>query len=245
MEKELNTPKKSSQNSLFIDRAKGCIYGSLIGDAWGAPLEFTRNIDKSKVNWAKSMPGGGPIQVGPGQVTDDSELAICLFEGLRQGMLKENLTNLEQPLFLPDNIARMYGKWIRSPPFDIGNTTRNALNTVRNKNIPNPSNTCTSASYSLNTNSQSNGSTMRMAPLAVYLSQLESEEDIFKAIKIDTNHTHSNPIIEECNFAIALCVRALLNGATPEEAYNIVKIYTENCNTDLKLWFEEMEQNKC
>ena len=32
-----------------------------------------------------SMPGGGCHKVAPGQVTDDSELAMCLLHGLVAG----------------------------------------------------------------------------------------------------------------------------------------------------------------
>jgi len=28
------------------------------------------------------MPGGGPFKLAPGQITDDSELALCLGKGL-------------------------------------------------------------------------------------------------------------------------------------------------------------------
>lgn len=31
------------------------------------------------------MPGGGPHFVGPGQVTDDSELATCMMWGIIKG----------------------------------------------------------------------------------------------------------------------------------------------------------------
>lgn len=28
------------------------------------------------------MPGGGPFRLNPGQITDDSELAMCIMRGL-------------------------------------------------------------------------------------------------------------------------------------------------------------------
>ena len=31
------------------------------------------------------MPGGGPFRLAPGQITDDSELAMCLMWGLIEG----------------------------------------------------------------------------------------------------------------------------------------------------------------
>jgi len=64
--------------------------------------------------------------VGPGQITDDSELAICLARGLLEDPSSLNL----------DNIALYYKHWINSPPFDIGATTRNALGVLKNTNSP-------------------------------------------------------------------------------------------------------------
>lgn len=93
----------------FKDRALGCIMGAFIGDASGANLEFVRNITESKVEKGIEMKGGGPLQIGPGQITDDSELAMCLLHGLASGKGKFN----------PDLICYYYGKWIKSPPFGI------------------------------------------------------------------------------------------------------------------------------
>eukprot|EP00775_Hariotina_reticulata_P002837 gene2837-3130_t len=65
------------------------------------------------------MPGGGYWRVGPGQVTDDSEMALCLMQALMH-----HPASTVAPL---DDIAAMYIRWLNSPPFDIGMTTRNAL----------------------------------------------------------------------------------------------------------------------
>lgn len=34
------------------------------------------------------MPGGGVHAVGPGQITDDTELALCLAQGMHKGETK-------------------------------------------------------------------------------------------------------------------------------------------------------------
>ena len=64
-----------------------------------------------------------------------------------------------------DAISQYYSEWIRSAPFDIGFTTRNALSCLRNQ----PSyNNALSKSKEKNLNSQSNGSLMRITPLAIF-----------------------------------------------------------------------------
>jgi ADP-ribosyl-[dinitrogen reductase] hydrolase len=64
-----------------------------------------------------TMPGGGPWLLAPGQITDDSELAMCLLNALIEGNGSI------------DTVAhcKWYGKWMNSPPFDIGTTTSNGL----------------------------------------------------------------------------------------------------------------------
>jgi len=64
-----------------------------------------------------TMPGGGCWNIPPGQVTDDSELAMCLLNALVESNGKLDLKE----------ICKWYGKWMESPPFDIGHTTRNGL----------------------------------------------------------------------------------------------------------------------
>jgi len=64
------------------------------------------------VNNAFSMPGGGCHRVGKGQITDDSELAMCLLHALAEG--KGQILN--------NKIAEYYAKWIKSGPYDIGIT---------------------------------------------------------------------------------------------------------------------------
>jgi ADP-ribosylglycohydrolase len=52
--------------------------GALVGDAAGATLEFChREITEEMALKAMTMPGGGNMRVGPGQITDDGELHIC------------------------------------------------------------------------------------------------------------------------------------------------------------------------
>ena len=56
----------------------GSMLGAFIGDSIGSYVEFaTGMIDPNDARMALSMPGGGPWKLAPGQVTDDSELAMC------------------------------------------------------------------------------------------------------------------------------------------------------------------------
>lgn len=79
-------------------------------------------------------------------------------------------------------IAENYGKWMKSYPFDIGFATKTALRGLAYN--PDPEVAKLSA-YNKNQGSCSNGSLMRVTPLAVWGSNLESPSDLYKAIKAD------------------------------------------------------------
>ena len=102
METENNTKRNTKE-----EIAKGVYFGALIGDSIGSKLEFKCNVTTEQVEEAWEMLGGGCHGVGPGQITDDGELAICLGAGIING---KGILNL-------DEIAIQYGKWFQSPPF--------------------------------------------------------------------------------------------------------------------------------
>ena len=64
-----------------------------------------------QVSAAMKMPGGGMLRVGPGQVTDDSKLALSLAHALIG----------HEAGHLQGAAAEMYVKWLNSKPFDVGN----------------------------------------------------------------------------------------------------------------------------
>lgn len=60
----------------------GAFVGLAIGDAAGGVLEFSPAVSPADVDRALTFPGGGPHSLGPGQITDDTELALALADGL-------------------------------------------------------------------------------------------------------------------------------------------------------------------
>jgi ADP-ribosylglycohydrolase len=89
------------------DICYGCVVGAFIGDACGAPLEFQYHIPSEKLEQAINMGGGGCFATGPGQITDDSELAISLAHAL---------ANANGVLDIAE-ITKYFAKWMDSPPF--------------------------------------------------------------------------------------------------------------------------------
>lgn len=171
--------------------ARGCLWGALVGDAAGATLEFFEgDITSEDVAWAMSMPGGGDLQVAPGQITDDGELTLCLARALAASQT-----------FDLEKIARSYAGWIESDPFDIGITTSSSLGAVRSFDMRDLSyaKTMRIAAAKHCTHSKANGSLMRITPLGIWGHNLEAAE-IAECAIADTSLSHPNP---SCGFAVA------------------------------------------
>ena len=67
-------------------------------------------------------------------------------------------------------IVKQYGKWIQSKPFDIGGTIRNSFFKC-DPLKPNPDRVIEAAKKTIT--SESNGSLMRISPMAVWAHKLE------------------------------------------------------------------------
>lgn len=95
--KSLGSNEESMGMSPEEKRAYGAVLGAFVGDASGAPLEFLEQRDmKHLIDAALSFCGGGRLKVGPGQVTDDSEMAMCLLHALGSRADKEEVQSFAE-----------------------------------------------------------------------------------------------------------------------------------------------------
>ena len=151
--------------------------GAFIADAMGSYLEFNSNIATEKeMDECMKMPGGGPFYLATGHFTDDSELAMCLMQGI------VNSNKQSRGILVGDEIAKMYLEWMCSDPFDMGFTTRNALQGL--KYDPRWT-TAKEAAFYNNKKSLSNGGLMRMTPLAVWASNISDPTQHFTVVETD------------------------------------------------------------
>lgn len=142
------------------------------------------------------MTGGGPFDLEPGQWTDDTSLALCLAESLR-----------ERRGFDPvDQLGRFCRWWKEGylsstgTCFDIGITTRAALSQfLRGPEPFHGQNDMYSAG---------NGSLMRLAPVPMYYSA--TPEKAIAMAGESSRTTHALPVvIDACRYYGALIVGAL------------------------------------
>lgn len=108
------------------DRILGGLWGSLVGDALGVPVEF---MDRASVqiNPVKSMRGFGTHDQPPGTWSDDGSLILCTAESL-----------VEHEFDL-DDLGAKFVRWANrglwtawGEAFDIGVTTSDALHRITN-----------------------------------------------------------------------------------------------------------------
>jgi ADP-ribosylglycohydrolase len=161
-------------NNLAVAKL-GAVVGAMCGDAAGATLEFFKGqITAAMAKRAMTMPGGGILNVAPGQVTDDSELMLGL-----GAVLKASVTGSSGPVDFPvDNIAVAYLDWFKSNPFDIGMATRAATSSLSTacSNGSSPSAIMMAAAKQYNSASEANGALMRCMPIPCFYSHCSYEQ---------------------------------------------------------------------
>jgi len=226
---------ESTSNKDFEDLANGCILGAFCGDAIGSYLEFRERerICEEDIREAMEMYGGGPFELGPGQITDDSELALCLGHGLVSGNGKLDI----------NKIADQYRKWIESRPFDVGTTIGKGMRAIAGKKDDLAKRMRTASIASLN--SQSNGALMRITPLCVWASKL-SLEDLKKAAREDTRLTHPNQTVINVSIAYVATIHHLLNNkgdysGAYQKCKDVIKSLEDE---ELKAWMNDIDKGE-
>ncbi|KAL4422714.1 hypothetical protein ABPG75_008911 [Micractinium tetrahymenae] len=184
-----------------LDRALGALIGAACGDAVGAYLEFQDSIKTSDVDKALTLPGGGCWNVGPGQFTDDTELALCQAQGLAG--------HLPSAGFPADAVAQQYAWWCNaSRPFDVGITTRRAFS-LRDFSQASGLAERVRANAAASVGSKANGATMRATPLAIWAHRLDAAA-VAAAAADDASLSHPSEACRHANAAYVLACAALI-----------------------------------
>lgn len=70
-------------NEKQLDRIRGALYGVAVGDALGGPLEFMSDQQiRDAYGRVTDMIGGGWLNLKPGEVTDDTQMTLCVARGI-------------------------------------------------------------------------------------------------------------------------------------------------------------------
>lgn len=193
----------------LLQRAQGCLLGQLAGDALGSMVEF-----EISSTIRRHYPGG-LCEIGPspvwgtlaGQPTDDSELALMLARSL-----------IVEGTFDDERIAAAYAYWYESHPFDIGGTTRMAMQGIMAAKA-NAVRLSAGARAAASQTSEANGALMRQSPLAIWGHALKPEV-LDRYVRADTTMTHPNRVCQDASTAFIVALAAVIReGLDGESAY--------------------------
>ena len=111
-------------NTKRRDKIAGAIYGFAIGDAMGATTEFmTAAQIKSIYGKIENIVGGGWLRLKPGEITDDTQMTICVMNALM------NTLDMYDPTgyWFMHECRKEFINWFMSRPKDVGNQCSKAI----------------------------------------------------------------------------------------------------------------------
>jgi len=180
------------------NRFRGVMLGIAAGDALGATVEFmSPEAIAATIGVHREIVGGGWLHLAAGEVTDDTQMALCIARSL-----------VEKQRFDADDIAANFVEWYRSDPKDIGNTTRHALELL-DAGVP-WQEAGARTHEAMRPRDASNGSIMRCAPIA--LAAWRDAEMNARHSADSSRITHANPLCVDACVALNAAVAALLHG---------------------------------
>ena len=184
----------------LIDRYRGSLLGLACGDAVGTSVEFKPRGSFTPVT---DLLGGGPVNLKPGQWTDDTSMALCLGESL-----------LRKDGFDPADQMGRYLNWWQwgylsstGECFDVGMTVSQALAQYQQTADP--------FAGSTDPYSAGNGSLMRLVPVVLFYFPDARQIQSFAADSSRT--THAAPEAIECCQLLAGLIACALEGASKAE----------------------------
>lgn len=202
-------PGKIVSDPGLLSRAQGCLIGQLAGDNLGALVEFQSAAEVSRAYPAgpRLMKDGGYWDILAGQPTDDSELALMLGRSIAAAGGYD-----------PEAAARSYVWWYAGGPFDIGGTTRNALDAALAA-VKGGGSAAEAANQAAlkRSDSEANGALMRAAPLAVFGHGLKPDE-LAKLARQDAELTHANSVCRDANAVYCVAVAGAVGGRGDRKA---------------------------
>lgn len=170
----------------IVRRAQASLLGGAVGDALGATTEFMKPEQiRERIGVHREITGGGWLNLLPGQVTDDTEMTLCV----ARGIVHAGKWNLAA-------IADRFAHWLSGEPPDVGATCRRGIleyvGTRRLAAAPNEWDA-------------GNGAAMRVAPVALYT--LGDEELLYRRAVEQAHITHNHPLSDTACVAVGRLIQ--------------------------------------
>jgi ADP-ribosyl-[dinitrogen reductase] hydrolase len=185
-------------------RMLGGLWGAVVGDALGVPVEFKKR-GEVKRDPITGMRGFGTFNLPAGSWSDDSSLLLCTTDSLVHG-------------FDLDDMAARFIRWLTEglwtpfgSAFDIGNATSQAIARLRRGIGPDKSG-------GNGEHDNGNGSLMRILPVALFYKR-SGIDVLLQGAHAVSSITHRHPRSLVACGMYCIMARFLLEGAGIQEAY--------------------------
>ena len=174
-------------------RARAAFIGLAVGDALGAPVEFMTAAEiVAEYGLLKEIVGGGWLRLKPGQVTDDTAMALCI----ARAVVKSGRWSLTA-------IADNFAAWLKSRPVDVGDTCRRGIrNYMLKGTLETPYNQWDAG----------NGALMRMLPAALFT--LGDDRLMADCVVAQARITHNHPLSDGACVIMGKLLQLALLGAS-------------------------------
>lgn len=219
----------SGENAISLqDRILGGIWGSLIGDALGVPVEFKSRATVRECP-VVGMRGYGTHYQPPGTWSDDGALILCTVD---------SLVNCE---FDTTDMGSRFVRWMNEGlwtangvVFDIGTATASALTRISNG---------TQAEHAGGKEEydNGNGSLMRILPVTMRFAS-ESVERFAALVERASSLTHAHARSQMACVFLGLFVRQLLRGRKPQPALDVARMEFRGCYNERTPEFEHFRR---
>ncbi|KAA5598105.1 ADP-ribosyl-[dinitrogen reductase] hydrolase [Blastochloris sulfoviridis] len=173
------------------NRALAAYLGFAIGDALGATVEFmTRGEIAATYGVHRDIVGGGWLRLKPGQVTDDTEMALALGRSiLRTGGLDVR------------DVCEEFAAWLKTGPADVGNTCRRGIRRYIEHGT---------VEGAFSEGDAGNGAAMRVLPVALATLREPGKADAWTLAQARATHHH--PLSDDACRALVRMMHGLFEG---------------------------------
>lgn len=192
----------------IMARARAAFLGLALGDALGATTEFLLPSEirfRHKVH--NKIIGGGWLNLKAGQVTDDTEMSLCIARAIDETGGWDRV-----------RIMELFAEWLKGRPVDVGATCRRSISGYIIKG---------QIGKAYSDQDAGNGAAMRMAPVALYA--LGDEEMLREQAVDQARLTHNNILSDAACITVGRLVQQSILGADRPDLHSIVRELYGEC----------------
>lgn len=218
------------------ERILGALWGALVGDALGVPVEFRRRREV-QANPVTGMRAYGTHGQPAGTWSDDSSLLLCAADSL-----------VTKRQFDSKDLGERFVEWMNlglwtphGMVFDIGIATSRAISRICSGTPP-------EIAGGNDEYDNGNGSLMRILPFVLW-SHAVPDAEFSDIIHRASALTHRHPRSQMACALYGLVIRELLKGATPDAALNgaldlFARLYEHTPFVAERLHFQLLESRR-